>query len=151
MIVDQCCIDEMKKGTADFLYVKGRQWKYEREIRVFADAARADHVITADTNGIPLEHDIFLFDFPPESVKEVILGWRMPYDAMQILKVILLAKYPSAELFTVRINERSFGLKLELESKEPDESFSEQPIETIRESISKFYRPRLPERGDSVP
>jgi len=55
----------------EMYFTKSREWQYEQEWRVFRVLEQADHVIGLE-NDLP----ICLFNYPKESVREVLVGCR---------------------------------------------------------------------------
>lgn len=62
----------LRQANARVFFTKGTNWRYEREIRILAHPHSADTVLPG-----PNGQDIHLFNFPAESVKEVIFGFKM--------------------------------------------------------------------------
>lgn len=60
-----------KLTLADAYFTKSSEWAYEEEWRVFASVGKADKIIE-DT-----PFPIYLFNIPPESILQVILGCRI--------------------------------------------------------------------------
>jgi hypothetical protein len=54
------------------ILTKSHHWAYEEELRMSASPMAADEVKSG-----PNGHQLYLFKFPPESVREVILGHRI--------------------------------------------------------------------------
>lgn len=94
-------------GTDVFL-VKSLQWKYEEEWRVIRPLRDADEMIMKEP------YPIFLFSFPPEVIREVILGHKMPAEKKTEITSFVRSNFDSVKLFQVEIDSQSFGLKLQL-------------------------------------
>jgi hypothetical protein len=58
------------------------------------------------------EYDLCLYNFPPESVKEVILGYRMPPDKRKEIVDLVKRKYPHTALFQAMLSETKFDLDI---------------------------------------
>jgi len=58
-------------------------------------------------------HNIYLFKFPPETVKEIILGCHLPEAKRQELLAVAREKYPEAKIFQATMNKTEFKLDLE--------------------------------------
>jgi hypothetical protein len=74
------------------LFAKCPHWSYERELRMLHNIEHADINLGPDQGG----HNIYLFKFLPETVKEIILGCQMPEDKKQELITVAREKYPEA-------------------------------------------------------
>jgi hypothetical protein len=72
---------------------------------MFAQPTAADIVLKGN-DGL----DIFLFKFPPESLREVIFGHLMQQTLKQKISEIAKKLYPNIELFETRLNETEFDL-----------------------------------------
>jgi hypothetical protein len=96
-------------GIAEIcLCTKSDCWSYEEELRMIANPRLADKVEVQ--NGT---HEIYLFKFPHESLKEVILGYRMPPDIKLRIQEILETKYPQVQLFQAVFNETEFEMEIQ--------------------------------------
>jgi hypothetical protein len=96
--------DEMVATNTHFLFTKSVEWRYEREHRVLAMPRDADKTISTDP-------PIYLFDFPPQSIRTIIFGYRM--SALHCEEIARLAKdkYPWASLVQAQLDEHKFGLR----------------------------------------
>lgn len=56
--------------------------------------------------------EIYLYNFPPECVKEVILGFRMSKENQEKVAKIVANKYPRAELLQALLNDSNFDLDI---------------------------------------
>jgi hypothetical protein len=82
---------KMQEANIGMFFTKGTYWRYEREMRILATPNSADHIFSGH-NG----QNICLFNFPSESVKEVIFGFKISeYDQRHIFEVVC-SKYPKA-------------------------------------------------------
>ncbi len=75
------------------LFTKSPHWSYEKEMRMLHNVEHAD-VTKKPDNGDP----IYLFKFPAETVKEVILGCQMPKPLRTEFVDLVKEKYPDAKL-----------------------------------------------------
>ena len=86
-------------------WTKSADWEYEQELRMIANpkiASRREE--SADGQ------DIYLYNFPPDCLKEVIFGIRMPRD--QRLHIVKLVRdgYPDVQFFEAVLSEEKFDL-----------------------------------------
>ena len=88
-------------------FTKSSDWQYEEELRLLADCENADHVLDKDS-----ELPIYLFNFPEEIVKEVIIGYKIDPDFRRDLLGICENKYPHANIFYAIPNSRSYDLTI---------------------------------------
>jgi hypothetical protein len=65
--------------------IKSEDWRYEQEWRVFRELKESDNKVI---NGSETVH---LFNLPPESVKRVVMGYRMEWKKRKELKDIVCA------------------------------------------------------------
>lgn len=72
-------------------FTKSTDWSYEGEVRVMADLANADIKPTTRTG-------VYLFQFPPEALLEVIFGINTPDTVKQEILKLTSTKYPNARL-----------------------------------------------------
>lgn len=79
-------------------FTKNTSWSYEEEVRVMADLANADIKPTASDG-------VYLFNFPPEALLEVIFGIHTPENVKQAILKLTSTKYPK-----VRLLEREFDV-----------------------------------------
>ncbi|MEK6303336.1 MAG: DUF2971 domain-containing protein [Acidobacteriota bacterium] len=99
--------DELGEVNDLFFFTKSDRWFYEEEIRILALPPTASRNIKV-AGGC----DICLFEFPPECVKEVILGYQMPSDKKQAVVDIVTGKYCHAALFQAALSEYSYDLDI---------------------------------------
>lgn len=100
---------EVKEATnIGMFFTKSCHWSYEEELRIISHPEAAD-------NTIPVErgHDIYLYEFPVECLKEVILGCKMPNEKGKAIEAILAKRYPHAKLFKATLDDSKFDLKIE--------------------------------------
>jgi hypothetical protein len=64
--------NEAIEANAGFLFTKSTDWKYEREMRLLAMPYKANKILRPDS-----QPPVFLYDFPIEAVRQVILGNRI--------------------------------------------------------------------------
>ncbi len=91
------------------LFSKSPHWAYEREMRMLHNVEHADKKITPD-DGSP---NIYLFEFPAETVMEVILGCQMPKLKQEEITALVKEKYPSAKLYQAEMSKTDFDLVIE--------------------------------------
>lgn len=90
-----------------FFYTKSADWAYEQEMRMSANPEIADRMI-AGTDG----ENIYLYQFPPECLREVIFGIRMERAERDRLVDLVRERYDQAELFHARLNPERFNLDI---------------------------------------
>jgi hypothetical protein len=88
-------------------FTKSEHWSYEEELRLVKNPHCADDVIPVEDG-----QDIYLFKFPPESLKEVILGFRMLPDLRRRIVEIVEAKYQDVRLLETLISSEHFELDI---------------------------------------
>jgi hypothetical protein len=82
---------------------KSEHWSYEKEWRVVRVLSEAEHRI--DRSPFP----IYLFDFAPDAVREIIIGMRSPPSLIGEIRS-LAADFPKAEVFRAREEDVDYGL-----------------------------------------
>ena len=92
------------------LFTKSEDWQYEREWRIVRLLHEADEVKEHPTTKARLH----FFNFPPDCIKRVIFGCKMPAEARQnILDIVKSdARYNAIELSRAVINERAYNLDI---------------------------------------
>jgi hypothetical protein len=98
--------DEFFRAKTNIL-TKSNRWAYEKELRMFASPDAAD-VRNPGLDG----HELYLFSFPAESVREVILGYGMPRKAREALVEIVRDRYGNAKLYQAALSESGYGLDI---------------------------------------
>jgi hypothetical protein len=88
-------------------FTKSNHWSYEEELRLVKNPLCADDVSVE--NG----QNIYLFKFPSESLKEVILGYRMPPALRQKIVRVVEAKYQDVRLLKTHISSAHFELDIQ--------------------------------------
>lgn len=86
-------------------FTKSDHWSYEEELRLVKNPHCADDVIPVEDG-----QDIYLFKFPSESLKEVILGYRMLPELRQRIVQIVEAKYHDVRLLETQMSCAHFEL-----------------------------------------
>lgn len=94
-------------GTELFL-VKSEQWSYENEWRILRPLQDANQVIEKAL------YPIHLFAFPPEIIREIIIGCRMPEEIRsQIVQTVKWdEQYQDVEILQAKPDEQEFRLIL---------------------------------------
>lgn len=82
--------DQDKRGL---VLRKSADWSYEEELRLIMHPNHA--VERKQVNGEP----VFLFEFPPEILREVIFGFRMARELRQTVADVVASRYRLAELY----------------------------------------------------
>lgn len=98
--------EEIQKGLEIFFFTKSIDWKYEEEYRIYAGTKYADTV--KSVNG----EDIYLFNFPPKCVKEIIFGYRMSANNCDLITNLAKQKYSKAKLLHASLSETEFDLDI---------------------------------------
>ena len=88
-------------------FTKSHHWSYEEELRMLAQPTAADTVLKGNDG-----FDIYLYRFPPECLKEVILGHLMKPSLKEKISAIVSENYPHAEILETRLNETDFDLDI---------------------------------------
>ncbi len=92
------------------LFSKSDHWKYEQEMRMLHNVKYADEKLEKlDPGGYP----IYLFEFPTETIMEVILGCQMPKPKREEITALVKEKYPSAKLYQAEMSKTDFDLVIE--------------------------------------
>lgn len=101
-------INLMNVDGAELFFVKSMKWKYESEWRMLMPLSDSSGVIECQP------YSVHLFDFPIESVTEVILGARMSEeDKAKIQAVIANAKYNHICLYQAVLDRTSYKILME--------------------------------------
>jgi hypothetical protein len=99
-------IEEFLRNKRSIM-TKSHHWAYEEELRMCASAMAAD-VTKPGCDG----QAIYLFKFPAESVKEIILGYMMPAKDRATIAQIISETYANAELYVTELNESKYDLDI---------------------------------------
>jgi len=96
-----------KVTRTEFYFRKSLEWQYEQEWRVTRLVPTADHVIEIEGN-LP----ICLFNFPKESVREVLIGCRASEETEKAIVEIVRRKkeYANTTLLRASIDPAEFKL-----------------------------------------
>jgi hypothetical protein len=89
------------------ILTKSNHWAYEKELRMSASPDAAN-----DHKPGPDGHELYLFRFPPESVREVILGYRMSTEAREAIVEIVSDTYSKAKLYEAALSESQYDLDI---------------------------------------
>lgn len=87
------------------ILTKSQHWAYEEELRMCASPTAADET-KLGLNGEP----IYLFRFPVEALREVILGFRMLNEHKDAILQILRDEYRNAKVYETALNESDYDL-----------------------------------------
>lgn len=96
----------MELSGVELFLVKSDDWLYEQEWRMCAVLSDSDKTIEAEP------YPIHLFDFPKNSVKEIILGARMENNVKEQLINVLSSKYEQVIVKQATISPKEFKIKL---------------------------------------
>jgi DUF2971 family protein len=99
--------DSHQALAAMFFFSKSEHWAYEEEFRIIAHPSRANVRVPVE-NGF----DIYLFAFPPNALKEIVLGHLMPEGMKDRIVALVAEHYPHVELSESRLNEEKFDLDI---------------------------------------
>ena len=64
------------KTLAQLLFVKGKSWEYEKEVRLLVGQQDTRLLEKKDKNGLPIR----VLDIPPEAIEEVYVGFNTPQE-----------------------------------------------------------------------
>ena len=70
--IDLARLDDHWKSLSRLLFVKGRSWAYEQEVRLLVDLRQTREVGIADGNDWPVR----VIDIPPDAIREIYCGAR---------------------------------------------------------------------------
>jgi hypothetical protein len=98
---------ELREANAGVFFTKGINWSYEREMRILAHPNSAD-VVLPDPSG----HEIRLFNFPVDSVKEVIFGFKISEADQHRAFDLVRSKYPLATIGKALPHESQFAVSV---------------------------------------
>jgi hypothetical protein len=88
-------------------FTKSPEWAYEKEFRILAHPKHADKTLPG-----PGGHDVRLYNFPPQRIREIILGYRMEKANREKIVKIMRQKYPHAEIFEAVLSETEFAVDI---------------------------------------
>jgi DUF2971 family protein len=93
----------------EVLFTKSKEWEYEREWRIVRKLEDASTAVTSGTSSV------YLFQVPPESIRSIILGCRMPADTKDSIAqaVSRNPQLSSLTLLAAKLHEREFSLNFE--------------------------------------
>jgi hypothetical protein len=98
--------------------VKSQQWSHEKEWRM-AQPLGAATVVERTSQDVP----IYLFDYPPECLKSLLLGSRVaPNTRARVQELLQDSRYAHVELVGVRPCHADFGLELRPIKMEPPDA-----------------------------
>jgi len=86
-------------------FTKSVDWAYEEEMRLLAHPSQADKRIPVK-DGVP----ILLYQFPADSVKEIVFGYRTKQSVIDAIIPTIEKKYPAAKVMQATIHDREFRL-----------------------------------------
>jgi Protein of unknown function (DUF2971) len=95
----------LREANARVFFTKATCWEYEQEYRILAHPNSADKIIPTDT-----DYDIRLFNFPIESIKEVIFGFRISEPDQRRIFDIVYSKYSNAKIGKAFPDKSKFSL-----------------------------------------
>lgn len=96
------------KEYMEFFLTKSIHWKYEEELRMIVTPMDENIIEEKDGN----ELDIYVFDFPPECIKEIIFGYLSTTELKRRISEIVASCYPHVELFEAQPSETDFDLNI---------------------------------------
>ncbi len=99
--------DNLGKIFEKCFLTKSTHWAYEEELRVLSQPDYGK-IIGKDNNGL----DIYVFDFPPECLKEIIFGYLSTTELKRRISEIVASRYPHVELFEAQPSETDFDLDI---------------------------------------
>ena len=100
-------LDGTPREIARLLFVKGKTWVYEKEVRLLVDYKHARPLGHCDSNGFPIR----VIDIPNEAIQEVYVGFNTPSQQVQkITKMINVdnhqwdLKYTTSHAYNMKIS-----------------------------------------------
>lgn len=87
------------------ILTKSHHWAYEEELRMCVSPTAADET-KSGVNG----ESIYLFRFPPDALREVILGHRMVREDREAILQIIRDTYHNAKVYETALNESQYDL-----------------------------------------
>lgn len=99
----------LREANDGVFFTKGTYWNYEREVRILAHPNSADAVLPG-----PNGHDIYLFNFPVESVKEVIFGFQISEPDQRRIFEVVRFKYPLATIGKAFPHQSEFSVNVKM-------------------------------------
>lgn len=100
-------IDEASMETAEIMFfTKSEDWAYEQEVRKIANVEAADETKHMDGS------NMYFFRFPPDSVREIIFGYRVSEELKDRCLEVIREEYSEAEIFTAVISDEKFDLDI---------------------------------------
>jgi hypothetical protein len=99
----------LREANDKVFFTKGSYWKYEREMRILAHPNSADTVLRGSN-----DQEICLFNFPADSVKEVIFGFRMSESDQRHVFDIVRSKYSRARIGKAFPHESKFSIIIKM-------------------------------------
>lgn len=102
----------MSLTAVEVFLLKSREWEYEREWRMFRLLEDCEEVVGAGPGGV------HLFSLPPECVKGVITGCRMPWRSRNDLIRAISddERFAHVKLYGAALDEKRFALNISPES-----------------------------------
>jgi Protein of unknown function (DUF2971) len=95
---------DYEKQLMDLLLTKSIDWQYEEEVRSVMRLSYCDDCLELPNE----EYLCHLFNFPQESVREVIFGSRTTLSNREEIQKLALEKYPNAKIFESKQSVSSF-------------------------------------------
>lgn len=95
----------------DVYFTKSLEWSYEKEWRLFRrlpDGKQPEQFTERDKDNFP----VYLFDLPPESIKEVILGCRIKRELGEKIKKIVSDKLTHVAVKHVLLSDKKYELQI---------------------------------------
>lgn len=93
------------EGT-DVLLIKSREWEYEEEWRIIRPLREADEVRDFKP------YSIYLFNFPTDTIREVILGCKMSGDKKNELIGLIKLKFDDVSIYQAELNVQDYNIGL---------------------------------------
>ena len=88
-------------GT-EVLLVKGSQWEHEKEWRIIKPLYEGKKKES--------DSDVYLFDFPSDIVREIILGCKMPGKKKDELVSLVRSRFDKVQIYEARLDVKSNSL-----------------------------------------
>ena len=96
----------MSLTAIEVFLLKSKEWEYEQEWRMFRLLEDCDERIDNEFG------DIHLFSLPPDCIKGIIMGCRMPWRSKCELKRTLFddERFSQVKLYEATLEEKRFAL-----------------------------------------
>ena len=94
------------RRLAKLLFVKGKSWEYEKEVRLLVDQRETRPLERKDPNGISIR----VLDIPTEAIEEVYVGFNTPEE--DVKKMIELVERESHDWKLKHISSHAYSMQV---------------------------------------